>query len=161
MTSAPLLRFLHTAPFLTAIRVIVGGLFIYAGLAKLMDPHAFLKAIASFQILPSALVGPLAIALPAIELVAGTAWIIGRWPRAAATIILGLCLVFLGALGLAILRGVSADCGCFAGLGAGSTSLGLALLRDVILVAATSCWLIVDGKCPSSGHDSGADFGDA
>ena len=90
--------FLTSAPFLTAIRVLVGGLFVYAGLAKLMDPHAFLKAIDSFRILPTALISPLAIMLPPLEVVAGIAWIMNRCSKAAATIILGLCVVFLAPL---------------------------------------------------------------
>ena len=143
--------FLTSAPFLAGIRVLVGGLFVYAGLAKLMDPHAFLKAIESFRILPIALISPLAIMLPPLEVVAGIAWIMNRWSRAAATLVFGLCIVFLGALGLALLRGVSADCGCFAGLGAGSSSLGSALLRDVVLAAAAGWWLIAERRTDSHG----------
>lgn len=145
--------FLTSAPFLTAIRVLVGGLFVYAGLAKLMDPHAFLKAIDSFRILPTALISPLAIMLPPLEVVAGIAWIMNRCSKAAATIILGLCVVFLGALGLALLRGVSADCGCFVGLGAGSSSLGMASVRDVVLVAAAGWWLIAERRKQPAGSD--------
>jgi uncharacterized membrane protein YphA (DoxX/SURF4 family) len=139
-------EFLATAPILSAIRFIIGGLFVYAGLAKIMDPHNFLRAIVSFQIVPFALVGPMAIVLPVLEAVAGGAWIMNRWPRAAALIISALSLIFLGALGAAIMRGVSADCGCFVGLGAGATSLEMALVRDVILAGATGWWLIVDRR---------------
>ena len=148
MRMSPAFSRLASAPVLTVIRLIVGGIFVYAGVAKVMNPQAFLADIHSFHILPVARGNPLAILLPPIEIVAGAAWIINRWPRAAAAIVAGLCAVFLGALGMALLRGVSADCGCFGGLGLGSTSLPIALIRDVLLLVATVWWLIVDVHRP-------------
>ena len=128
----------------TAIRFVVGGLFVYAGLAKTMDPHPFLRAIGSFRIVPATLIGPLAIVLPSLEVLAGGAWILNRAPRAAAIIIQALSVVFLAALGTAILRGVPADCGCFAALGAGAGSLGMAFARDVVLATGTAWWLFTE-----------------
>ena len=137
-------------PVLTGIRILGGGLFVYAGIIKVIDPHHFRAAIASFQIVPEAYLSPIALMLPPLELLAGGAWILNRVPRSAAVILLALCVVFLGALGIAVWRGVPADCGCFGSLGAsGLTNLWTALIRDVLLSYAIAWWLRVDGKALS------------
>ena len=145
MTMPAAFSHLTKAPVLTGIRLIGGGLFVYAGIIKVIDPQHFRAAIASFQIVSEAYLSPIALLLPPLEILAGGAWILNRVSRSAAVILLALCVVFLGALGLALSRGVPADCGCFGSLGAsGMTSLWTALIRDVLLACAIARWLRVD-----------------
>lgn len=138
---------LAKAPVLTGIRILGGGLFVYAGIIKVIDPQHFRAAIASFQIVPETYLSPIALLLPPLEILAGGAWILNRVTRSAAVIQLALCLIFMGALGIAVWRGVPADCGCFGSLGAsGLTNLWTALIRDVLLACAIAWWLRADGK---------------
>jgi putative oxidoreductase len=125
----------------TAIRVVIGGIFIYAGVLKMTDPWAFAAAITSFHMLPNAWVSPVAIVLPALELMAGALWVLNRAAVSSAVSILGLCLLFALVLGTAMLRGLPVNCGCFGAAFGGSTPK-VALLRDVFFLVATAYWLV-------------------
>ena len=135
------MRPLLTAPFVnTAIRVVIGGIFIYAGLMKMMDPWAFARAVDSFHLLPTALISPVALVLPALEVLAGALWVLNRAAVSAAVTIFGLCLLFAAVLGTALLRGLPVNCGCFGAALGGSTPT-VALLRDGFFLVATTYWL--------------------
>jgi putative oxidoreductase len=117
------------------VRVVLGAVFIYAGSVKIMAPEPLADSIASFAILPGALVVPLALGLPPFEIASGALLIIG-WPRGiGAMAVLVVCAVFCIALGSALARGITVDCGCF---GAGiplRTKMWWDLGRDVLLLA--------------------------
>ena len=123
------------------IRWILAGVFLYAGIAKFVQsPAGFADSIASFRLLPTVGVVPMALALPPFELLAGAALLI-EYPRrlgACAASLLGA--VFLVALALAMARGITVDCGCF-GAGAGwlplssSQRMWFDLVRDGLIVA--------------------------
>ena len=51
----------------------VGGLFIYAGSTKLLEPAVFAALIDAFGIIPESILMPVALALPLLEVAAGTA----------------------------------------------------------------------------------------
>ena len=53
--------------FQILLRLIIGGLFVYASLNKLFNQEAFAKAIYNYKLLPSEVVNILAIVLPYIE----------------------------------------------------------------------------------------------
>lgn len=118
-----------------AVRVVLGAVFIYAGSVKIVAPEPLADSIASFAILPRALVVPLALGLPPFEIASGALLIIG-WPRRiGALAILIVSTVFCVALGSALARGITVDCGCF---GAGTplrTKMWFDLGRDVLLLA--------------------------
>jgi uncharacterized membrane protein YphA (DoxX/SURF4 family) len=98
---------------LTMGRFLLGGVFVWASWDKIADPMAFAQAIANYQIVPPALGNPAALALPWIELVCGVCLILNRWTRGSALIVALLLVVFMGALGYNIHRGVDIGCGCF------------------------------------------------
>ena len=118
-----------------ALRLGLGGLLIWSGVAKLGDPAKFASEIANYQLLPS--VSPfMAVTLPPVEVVLGLALVVGRvpWVRAAAlaaTLVLG---VFTLAVTTVVARGISVECGCF---GTGSSLVTMwTVARDVAFVAA-------------------------
>ena len=122
------------------LRVVVGGIFVYAGAVKLSNPLEFADAIATFQLLPPQLVNMVALSLPPFEMVAGLLLVCGWKLRAAALGILVLTFVFAVALAQALVRGLPVDCGCF---GSGETSgwkVWSALGRDILLMAAAA-WI--------------------
>ena len=126
----------------TAIRVVIGGIFIYAGFMKMRDPWVFATAINSFHMAPPALISPFALVLPCLEVMAGALWLVNRAAVSAAATIFGLCLLFAAVLGTAMRRGLPVSCGCFGAALGGSTPT-VALLRDLFFLAATGYWLAV------------------
>lgn len=112
---------------------IVGAVFIYAGVLKVMDPLEFADSVASFQVLPVALINPVALTLPVLEILLGISIIVGLHRRTSAVLLTLLCGVFAIALGQALLRGLKVDCGCF-GAGESSTiKTTWGIGRDLIL----------------------------
>ena len=59
-------------PYLNlVIRLLVGLMFVTAGLPKIMDPKHFVSEIFNYQLLPDILLNPIAIIIPWIEVIAG------------------------------------------------------------------------------------------
>ena len=116
-----------------SLRMIIGAIFIYAGILKFQAPAAFADSIASFKILPNEVISIFVLGLPPFEIILGILLIIGRKLRPAALGILILTGIFGLALAQGILRGLEVDCGCF-GNGKPSTFKSwLSLARDIIL----------------------------
>ncbi len=110
----------------------LGGLFVLASLHKIAVPHDFVIDVATYGILPLALVNPVAIVLPWVELVAGLMLLLGARVRAAALLVAAMVAVFLAALVIALARGLDMSCGCFASQGAESDPISwLTVVRDL------------------------------
>lgn len=116
-----------------AARWILGLIFIYASLHKILSPADFAKIVYGYDLFPHVFINLIAIIIPFLELIAGLALIIGVYPRSAAIIINGLLLAFMAALTINLIRGHEFDCGCFsAGQSGYSSSTKVTLVRDVI-----------------------------
>lgn len=117
-------------------RLILGGVFIYASIDKIIYPAQFAEAIYNYKILPTELVNAAALTLPWVELVAGLLLIV--WPRLAfpSTLILtALTLIFIAAIGFNLARGLDFHCGCFS-TSPDAKATGLeTLIRDLLLLA--------------------------
>lgn len=98
---------------LLLLRVGLGLLFIYASFDKILNPGAFAKSIANYQILPFFLLHLTAIFLPWLELVCGVALIANRFPRGANMLIGLMTVIFTTAILSAMARGLDINCGCF------------------------------------------------
>jgi putative oxidoreductase len=122
---------------LLAARLLLGGIFLVAGILKLRDPVTFTTDIANYQLWP-ALAPVLAAALPTLEVVVGVALLAlgAPWRRAAALCAAGLMVVFTAAASSALARGLDVACGCFGGASAAGTIGWLTIGRDLGLVAA-------------------------
>lgn len=123
-----------------ASRLLLGALFLYAGVVKALDPAGFAGEIANYQILPYRLNYLVAATLPWVEMLAGVLLLVNRKVRPAALVIGGMNLVFIVALSSLLVRGLDIDCGCFRP-GAHS-SAAAALWRDVglmLLVVIVFC----------------------
>ena len=115
-----------------AARLYLAAVFLLACGHKILHPEAFAVDVATYRILPLALVNPTAILLPWLELAVGLLLAIGFRARAAALLAGGLMVVFLVALVSALARGLDMSCGCFASEGAGADPIsGWTVLRDV------------------------------
>ncbi len=121
-------------------RLLVGGVFLAAGVLKLPDPAAAVRAVRAYRLLPEALVAPVAFGMPVIEIAVGLALILGVFVRTAAVVTSVLLVVYLFGIGSAWARGLQIDCGCFGSGGpvsAGATTYLWDMLRDgaLLLVA--------------------------
>jgi len=115
-------------------RLLLGGAFLYAGILKARDVHAFAGAVAAYQLLPYSLNYLVAATLPWLEILVGGLLLANRHVRAAVLVAAGLTGLFMAVLVSVLLRGLEIDCGCFAA--ADPTSPWQALLRDFLLLVA-------------------------
>jgi uncharacterized membrane protein YphA (DoxX/SURF4 family) len=121
-----------------AARLVIGGVWIVAGVLKLPDPAASVRAVRAYDVLPEALVPVVGHLLPVGEVVVGTALVLGLLTRGGALVSALLFLVFVGGIASVWARGISIECGCFGGGGAqqdASSSYPLEIARDVGLLA--------------------------
>ena len=95
------------------IDVVVGGVFIYAGVLKVLDPVQFGLDIDNYKSLPWFVSVRLAFFLPWLEILCGVALIFRFLYRGGLSILTALILVFIGATIAAKTRGLDITCGCF------------------------------------------------
>ena len=95
------------------VDVIIGGIFIYAGAIKFLDPVQFANDIDNYKILPWTISVGLAFYLPWLEILCGLALILRRLYFGGLSILTGLVAVFLVATTAAKIRGLDITCGCF------------------------------------------------
>lgn len=131
--------------FPAAVRIALGAVFIYAAVLKIVDPVGFAGSVAAYRILPYFGSYLTAAVLPFVELTCGVLLVLGYRVRGGALIIAAMNLVFMVALGAAIVRGLDIDCGCFKQGGA-KTTPWTALARDTVFLAMTLFVLKVDGR---------------
>jgi putative oxidoreductase len=95
------------------VDLIVGGVFIYAGVIKALDPVRFGLDIDNYKSLPWFISVRLAFYLPWLEILCGLALIFRFLYRGGLSILMALILVFIGATIAAKARGLDITCGCF------------------------------------------------
>ena len=78
-------------------RLILGVIFIYASIDKILHPAAFAKAVYNYQILPGALINLTSLILPWLELVLGLFLMIGLFREGSVCMATVLMLIFFGA----------------------------------------------------------------
>jgi uncharacterized membrane protein YphA (DoxX/SURF4 family) len=128
---------LCTLPWVAVLlRVLLGGVFVFAGFSKLLLPHAEVIAhIQQYQVLPGWLVSSTATFLPWLEVGSGTALLIGFCTTPAALLIAVQLLSFSALMGIVLAVGIPIeDCGCFGNLGLPETPLQV-LIRDLVMLA--------------------------
>jgi uncharacterized membrane protein YphA (DoxX/SURF4 family) len=114
-------------------RLLLGGVFVWAGVVKILDVPAFAGQVAAYQLLPYAWNYAVAATLPYVELAAGVLLLASLRVRPAALLTILLNAIFIVVLLSVLARGLEIDCGCF-GPDAGTTPLQ-ALGRDLVLLA--------------------------
>jgi len=126
-------------------RLLIGGLFIYASVHKILDPADFAVSIRNYMIVPPAWSNVAAMILPWVELVAGLFLIAGVLTRPSALLTTGMMVVFVGALSYAYFIGLDINCGCFGSSVASQGRVGpLEIVRDSILLAASFLIIVAD-----------------
>ena len=130
-----IMKFLHNDYLHLAVRLLIGGLFLYAGLPKVLDPIGFAASIDNYKLFPSVMVGFTAAFIPWLEVMAGLALIVGVKYRGASLIISLLLVVFIVLTAISAIRGLDIDCGCFSGVDRKTN--WIAIFEDIILLGCT------------------------
>ena len=104
---------LAATPVRLGAQVLLGALFVYAALAKIVDVAGLATEVHNFRLVPLWSENLIAMTLPWIELLAGLALVLGARPRAGAWVAGALLLVFTAGVAAAMARGLDITCGCF------------------------------------------------
>jgi uncharacterized membrane protein YphA (DoxX/SURF4 family) len=132
-------------------RVVVGVVWVVAGLLKLPDPNESVRAVRAYRLLPESVVPVVGHGLPILEIMVGLCLLLGLLTRVAAVVSAVLLMAFVVGIASAWARGLSIDCGCFGG-GAGPTRNAQAkypwdLARDVGLLLLSG-WVLWRPRTP-------------
>ena len=122
------------------IAILIGGLFIYAGVAKVADPVAFARDIDNYKMLPWQPSVWLALYLPWLEILCGLALITRVLFRGAVFIVTALMILFLIASLVAKARGLDITCGCFGHVSQSLTFAWHLALDFALLVGLLFLW---------------------
>jgi uncharacterized membrane protein YphA (DoxX/SURF4 family) len=132
-------------------RLVVGGVWVVAGVLKLPDPAENVRAVRAYQLLPEAFVPLVGHALPLLEVVVGGCLLLGLLTRVSAVLSTVMLVAFVVGIASAWARGLQIECGCFGG-GAGPTADATEkypweIARDVGLLLL-SLWLVWRPRSP-------------
>ncbi len=117
------------------VDLIVGGIFVYAGAIKALDPVQFANDIDNYKTLPWFVSVRLAVYLPWLEIFCGLALIFRFLYRGGLLILTALILVFIGATIAAKARGLDITCGCF-GHASKNWNFSTHLVLDLLILLA-------------------------
>lgn len=95
------------------VGILIGGLFIYAGVVKIIGPVEFARDIDNYKMLPWQANVWLALYLPWLEILCGLALITRILYRGAVFIVTALMSLFIIVSMAAKARGLDVSCGCF------------------------------------------------
>ena len=117
-------------------RWVLGVIFIYAGVTKLLEPEIFAVLIDAYGIVPGGLLMPVAVGLPLLEVIAGIGLLFDI--HGSLALMTGLLVLFMVVLGYGIWMGLDVDCGCFGPEDPEAEAfhgLRLSLFRDLVMMA--------------------------
>ncbi|MCK5405811.1 MAG: DoxX family membrane protein [Candidatus Krumholzibacteria bacterium] len=139
----PLTILLTNKVFIFALRIVLGGMFIYSSTHKIWSPEEFAIAIRSYELLPVGLTNLFALLIAWSEALAGIMLILGVMTKKAAGAILLMLVMFTVAVLATMIKGLVIDCGCFGADDNQSTSLPL-VIRNLFLIAAAAMVMLFD-----------------
>jgi uncharacterized membrane protein YphA (DoxX/SURF4 family) len=127
------------------LRFLLGGIFVWAGVVKVMGPVDLLVSIYGYELhLPETLVRITVVVLPWIEILCGIAILSGIWLEAGLMLTAMMLFVFIVLTGQAWLRGLDISCGCFGSMLEEESFLGsvqFAFFRNLGLIGISG-WLL-------------------
>ena len=124
------------------MRTILGGIFIYASLDKIINPEQFAHALSNYKLLPMGLVNLFALLLPWAEVTIGIFLILGLFEWVSLTLYNILMLTFMAVIALSLMRGLNISCGCFTSDPNADKMTWLTMLRDSLILVLSL------GSCP-------------
>ena len=138
-------RFSVARPWISLIvRVAAGVVMLWAGLAKMLDIPASIRAVRAYQLLPEAVVPVVGNVLPFLEIGLGLFLIAGLMTRWMAIIYLAMLAAYIFGAIWAWAHDLQIDCGCFGGdgtLAAGATTDYVGHFIERAGLIALGAWL--------------------
>ena len=101
------------AAFSLLFRILLGLIFLFAGIAKISDPVRFIFTLREFNLFSEAVIPFMVLYLPWLEFILGLFLILGLLYRASAFLLACLNTMFAIAILTVVVRGMEIDCGCF------------------------------------------------
>lgn len=133
-------------------RLIVGGVWVYAGALKVGDPESSVTAVRAYQLLPTGLADTVGRVLPMLEIVVGACLLLGLLTRIFGGVSALLQIGFIIGIASVWARGIEINCGCFGDGGPNpdaASQYPWEIARDVGLLAL-SLLLVVRPSTPYS-----------
>jgi putative oxidoreductase len=149
------------------LRLVLGGIFLASAVIKIWDVQVshfhvtqfshvpdlkqFAEDVTNYHVPPREAANLVAITLPWIELLAGGLLVCGIWKQASALVITALMIVFLTAIGWALVHGYDIRCGCFGTVDARKVG-ATALAEDagLLAIAVWLAWRLEDKPQPTT-----------
>ncbi|MDY6918307.1 MAG: MauE/DoxX family redox-associated membrane protein [Chloroflexota bacterium] len=124
-------------PYLTlAARLGLGGVFIFAGTAKLGQIHEFVTLVSAYEVLPTWwMVRAYAYVMPPLEVALGIFLVFGVLLRISSAVSILVLVSFIIAKGVILSRGWEMNCGCFGTVAVMLSSETLALAFVLLALA--------------------------
>ncbi len=94
-------------------RLVVGGVWIWAGVLKLPHPESSVTAVRAYQLLPPSVGDAVGRVLPMLEIVVGACLVLGLLTRFAGVLSALMLLAFIFGIASVWSRGIAINCGCF------------------------------------------------
>ena len=153
----PAVTFLRQGWLHLALRLIVGGFFLYASLDKIVAPAAFARIVYQWQIVGPVAGNLVAVILPWLEALAGLLLIAGIWKRESALLIGLMLAVFIFAAVSVMARGIDVEnCGCTSVSSKGSSVGPLLIGRNMALLASALVLAFVAPRVSESRTEAAA-----
>jgi len=134
-------------------RLLVGGVWVFAGFSKLPDPAESVRAVRAYRLLPEAVVPTVGHLLPILEIAVGVCLVLGLLTRVVAVVSAVLLAAFIIGIASAWARGLQIECGCFGGGGGAGPGVNVTakypwdIARDAGLLVL-SVWLVWRPRTP-------------
>jgi uncharacterized membrane protein YphA (DoxX/SURF4 family) len=122
-----------------ASRIALALIFIFFAISKIADPLKFASEISNYRILPDYLINIMAITLPWVELATGFILLTGVRIKASALLCAAMMLMFIGAVGIAMMKGLNISCGCS---GSHSSQVGWKKILENTALLILSIYLV-------------------
>lgn len=129
----------------TALRLGLGGMFLYSAWSKVQDPGMFQTMVDNYRMLPAGVTALFAVTMSTAELLVGVMFLFTKWTREAAFATAVMLAMFIVALTQAQIRGLDISCGCFSEEEKNPHEVLFALVRDLAL-AVPVAWLMIKGQ---------------
>jgi uncharacterized membrane protein YphA (DoxX/SURF4 family) len=122
------------------LRVIAGGIFLYAGAMKLRQPFSFLEAIYRYELATRGTAIALAVVIPWLEIIVGACLLSNLLIRGSTLLAGIMSLGFVVAQIYAVAQGLTIDCGCFGSSHGSPNTVGAVSIAKTLLLCIAS-WL--------------------
>jgi len=134
------------------LRALLGLIFIYASVGKIIHPEKFVQVLINYRLFPDISLNLIAIILPWLELFTGLSLLTGVFLEGGLIWSNILLMAFFLAIFINFLRGLNIECGCFnlkASFSSKYTMLWY-MIRDMALLIIslylTWCYIIKDER---------------